>query len=130
MTALVLVLPVLPGRQEAWRRMRQELLGSRLPDYEAAQRRQSITRELAWLGPTPGGELAILYLEIDHPEWLTTGAAGDGPFECWLHRQWIEVHGPDVDVARRCAVHPPLFVWAGGPLVTQEGMVQPMREYT
>jgi hypothetical protein len=85
MGTLVLVALIPPGQDEAWRRVCQELLGSRRPAYEESRRRLGVRRERSWLARTAWGDLAIICVEAGEgaafaPEWLATSAA----FEPWL----------------------------------------------
>src|SRR5947209_6288030 len=45
---LAFALPILPGKQEAWRRFCQELLESRFCEYQESRQRLGITREVTW----------------------------------------------------------------------------------
>jgi hypothetical protein len=85
MGTLVLVTPIAPGEDEAWRRLCQELLGSRRAAYEESRRRLGARRERSWLARTAWGDLAIICVEAGEgaafaPDGLATRAA----FEPWL----------------------------------------------
>ena len=100
MAVLAFALPILPGKQEAWRRFCQELLESRYCEYEESRLRLGITSEITWFAQTAQGEMAIVCLEADHPEQVIPGLAGsDQPFDGWLRQQLLDLHG--VDVAKR-----------------------------
>ena len=45
MVLLKLAIPILPGRQEAWRRFAQELQGSRRSEHADSRQRLGITGE-------------------------------------------------------------------------------------
>ncbi len=95
--ALVLACPLLPGQQEAWRRFTQEMLGARRDEHEESRRRLGITRELAWLLPTPCGDLVIVYLEAAEPaQVLPALAASALPYDRWFRRQVRDFHGLDL----------------------------------
>lgn len=97
MASLRLVLPILPGKEEAWRRLYQELSGSRRPEYEESRRRLGITRECVWVSQILQGEIAIVHLEAKEPEQVFQQlAASDLPFDRWFRQQLQEVHGLDV----------------------------------
>ena len=97
MTAMTLVWPILPGKQEAWRRFCQTLLVGRSCEYAESRRRLGITKELIWLAQTPHGDLAVVYLEAPDPEHvLVQLGASDLPFDRWLRKQWRELHGLDL----------------------------------
>ncbi len=97
MASLRLVLPILPGKEEAWRRLYQELSGSRRPEYEESRRRLGITRECVWVAQILQGEIAIVYLEAEElAQVILQLAASDLPFDRWFRQQLQEVHGLDV----------------------------------
>src|SRR5579872_5040188 len=68
MTILTVVLPLLPGKQEAWRQFCQILQGSRRSDYDAWRERMGITKQAVWLSQTSQGDLVRIHLEMEHPE--------------------------------------------------------------
>jgi hypothetical protein len=111
-SALACVLPILPGKQEAWRRFCQELAGSRHCEYELSRQQLGITKEGIWFAQMPQGEMAIVYLEIEYPELVISRLATSGlPFDRWFRSQLLELHGLDV-------LHPPskpcsevIFIW-------------------
>lgn len=97
MASLRLVLPLLPGKEEAWRRLYQELSGSRCPEHEESRRRLGITRECVWVAQILQGEIAIVHLEAKEPERVFQQlAASDLPFDRWFRQQLMEFHGFDV----------------------------------
>ena len=115
MTPLVCILPILPGKQEEWRRFCQELQGSRRCQYKESRQRLGITKELVWLHSslrTLQGEMVIVSLEAEHPEVLLPQLVASGlPFDRWFRQQLLELHGLDItEVLSR----PPaelVFVW-------------------
>lgn len=97
MAVLALALPILAGKQEAWRRFCQELQESRYSEYEAARRRLGISREITWFAQTAQGEMALVYIEAAQPERVfAVLAASDLPFDEWFRQQLLEIHGFDV----------------------------------
>jgi hypothetical protein len=97
MAVLALALPILAGKQEAWRRFCQELQESRYSEYEAARRRLGISREVTWFARTAQGEMALVYMEVAQPERVFAAlAASNLPFDEWFRRQLVEIHGFDV----------------------------------
>ena len=97
MAVLAFALPILPGKQEAWRRFCQELLESRRCEYEESRRHLGISREVTWFAQTAQGEMAIVSMEGDHPEQvLLTLATSELPFDDWLRQQLVELHGLEV----------------------------------
>ena len=68
MVLLKLAMPILPGRQEAWRRFAQELQGSRRSEHAEFSQRLGITGEQVWLRQAPGEDIAIFCLQAEEPE--------------------------------------------------------------
>ena len=97
---------VLPGKEEPWRCFVQELLGSRLEEYEELSRRLGVSGETVWLMRSPGGEMAIAYLEAEEPERIVALlAASREPFDLWFKGRLLELHGCDLKTLRH---HAPL----------------------
>src|SRR4051794_14035245 len=97
MAVVVFALPILPGKQEAWRRYMQELLGRRRGEFEASRRTLSICRERGWLTQSGGADLVIGYVEAEDLDQLLAGLqTPDRPFERWYRRQLLDLHGLDL----------------------------------
>lgn len=97
MRAITFALPILPGKQEAWRRCLQEMLDVYRSDYEAFRRRLAMTKVSVWLTEMPGGNMVIVHIEAEEPETILPKlAASDLPFDRWLRQQVLELHGLDV----------------------------------
>jgi hypothetical protein len=92
--AITYVWPILPGKQEAWRRLYQVLVGRHSREYAESRTRLGITREQIWLAQTPQSDLAIMHLELQHPEDILVRLSGSAlPFDRWLCKQLLELHG-------------------------------------
>ena len=112
MAVLAFALPILPGKQEAWRRFCQELLESRYCEYEESRRLLGIAREITWFAQTVQGEMAIVCLEVDHPEQVIPGlAASVLPFDNWLRQQLLELHGFDVTKRPHGLIQELIYTW-------------------
>lgn len=112
MAVLAFALPILPGKQEAWRRFCQELLESRSDEYKESRRRLGISREVTWFAQTAQGEMALIYMEADHPEQVFSALAASGlPFDDWLRQQLVELHGFEVAKRPRGLVCELIFSW-------------------
>ncbi len=97
MPNFVVALPVLPGKEEPWRRFAQELLGSRLREYEGFRERLGLRNESVRLAYSPRQEMAVAHLEIEDPEqvlWLLT--TSEEPFDVWFKQKLAEFHGCDL----------------------------------
>jgi len=109
---ITFVWPILPGQQEAWRRFCQVLVGRHSGEYAESRRRLSITKELIWLAQTPWGDLAIMYLEAQHPEdILAQLGASDLPFDRWLRKQLLELHGVNLPQPRSYPASELVLAW-------------------
>lgn len=85
---VMLAAPILPGRAEAWRRLCQELAGSRANAFTAAASRAGARSLRAWVLPGTRGEIALIWLDAAHPAAaLADLAAPSTPFERWLCEQ-------------------------------------------
>jgi hypothetical protein len=97
MAALAMVLPILPGKTESWRRGVTEMAGPRRPEFGTARRRQTVTRQRGWLQQTPQGDMEILYFEVDDPARLFQDVAtSQEPFDRWLRQFVLEHCGLDL----------------------------------
>lgn len=100
-TKLTLVLPILPGQSEPYRRFLQELKESRYADFRAACGRWGIRSAKVWLAPAPptagpgAGDLSVIQL-------CPTGNCADIgerfgrsqlPFDLWFKERVRELHG-------------------------------------
>ena len=97
-TPLTLVLPLLPGQSEAWRRFLQELQASRRADFDAAYGRWGLRSLALWLAPGRPGDLVVVQVEL-------AGALADAeerfarsqqPFDQWITERARELHGVDL----------------------------------
>ena len=105
MPAMILSAPLLPGKEEEWRRFVQEVIEERLSEYERLRQRLDIRNESVWLARTNLGETVIVHLEADVPELIApTLATSTDPFDVWLKERLLEFHGHAlVRVPRRAA---------------------------
>ena len=94
MPSIVLTLPIMAGKVEAWRRFCQEMSGSRLQMYEASRRRLGITHERLALVETAFGSVTVTTLEAqDVGQALGQIITSVLPFDCWYREQVQELHG-------------------------------------
>lgn len=88
--------PILPGKEERWRRFLQELEGSRRKEYEGLRRRLGIRRQRVWVVRTPRVEIAVSYLECEKSRSIAARlTASTHPFDVWLKGKLSEFHGCD-----------------------------------
>ncbi len=113
MDNVILAAPLLPDKAEAWRRFCQEMMGRRRQQYERSRRRLNITRETAWLAPTPHGQIAVIAITAPDPaETLEKLATSQQPFDCWFRRNVLEIHGLDLSYPADGRPDKPIFQWS------------------
>ena len=94
MSGYALTLPIDASRVEAWRRLCQELSGSRRHHYEASRRRLGIKRESFALVEDTFGATAVATLEADDMDLALAGIiSSDLPFESWFRERLQALHG-------------------------------------
>ena len=94
---MTLIIPILPGKAEAWRRFGQELEGSRRADFAAWCSQCGLHLTNWHLYDTPGGAIVFLQLQIaDVVQTLTAFTAGEMSFQAWLQEQLLTLHGLDL----------------------------------
>jgi hypothetical protein len=104
-------------QEEPWRRLLQELSGSRFEEYAKSRRRLGIFEESVWFAPKPsGGGVAVVYLEAEDTERVLHEivaqlAASETSFDSWLRRQMHELFGCDFAQLPLPARGELLFVW-------------------
>jgi hypothetical protein len=87
--------PLLPGQAEADRiALASCQAGARKEAHQDARRRAGIIREAVWIQPTPGGDVAVVYLEADDlAAAFTTWGTSAEPFDRWFRGHVRQVHG-------------------------------------
>lgn len=94
---VTVVIPILPGKAEAWRRFRQELDGSRHSAFAEWCDRLGLNLRQIWLNDTPGGAVVVLNLDVaDQEAALAQVADATQPFDRWLRDQVLALHGLDL----------------------------------
>jgi hypothetical protein len=95
MPAIAFAAPLLPGKTETDRlAMESCWRGERREAYQDARRRAGITKESVWLQPTPGGDLAVVYMEADDlGVAMAVLGSSQEPFDRWFRQHIHDVHG-------------------------------------
>jgi hypothetical protein len=98
MQSIAFAAPMLPGKTEVDRTaMRSCAEGERKVDHQASRARHGIEREAVWIQQTPGGDMAVVYLEADDLQAAFAGlASSQDPFDQWFRDIVREVHGIDL----------------------------------
>lgn len=112
MSEQILVLPLLPGRQEAWRRLCQSLDGSRATEFGHLLERHGIGRGSAWVAQTDARHVALLTLDGPSRAALLDALTGStDPFERWLRGELGLLSGIDLSRPPPTLLAEPLAVW-------------------
>lgn len=94
MRAIIFPLPILPGKQEAWRRCLRELQEVYRSDYEALQQRLSVRSVALWMTEMPHSNIVIVQIEAEELEALLPNlVASELPLAGWLRQRVLELHG-------------------------------------
>jgi hypothetical protein len=116
MPAMIFVAPLVPGKEEEWRRFVQEVVEERLQGYEQLRQRLGIRNESVWLARTTMGESVIAYLEVEAPEGLAPALASSrAPFDLWVKERLQEFHGHAFVHAPRRAATELIFAYPEVP---------------
>jgi hypothetical protein len=108
MPTAVLVLPILPDREEDWRRFAQDLLGDRLGEYEDLGRRLGIRGVRVYLARASRREVILAYVEAEDPEEAFRRlVASEDPFAGWFKEKIAQLDG--YDLRRRVGASPELI---------------------
>jgi hypothetical protein len=103
--SVVVALPILPGKEEEWRRFAQELEETHAREYEDLRDRLGIRAGSVSLVWTPRSEMALVRAEVEDPEAvLGTLRASKEPFDAFFKEKVLELHGYDLDrpPSRQC----------------------------
>jgi hypothetical protein len=93
MPTAILLLPILPDREEEWRRFAQDLLGDRLSEYEGLGRRLGVRGVKVYLARTSRREVILGYVESEDPEEAFRRlVASEEPFAEWFKEKLAELN--------------------------------------
>jgi hypothetical protein len=98
MQSVAFVVPLLPGTEEEDRtEMNSCWRGDRMESHHEARAALGVTRESVWAQDTPGGKVAVVYLEAEDLGRAFQGmATSDHPFDAWFRAHCLKVHGLDL----------------------------------
>lgn len=93
---MLVVAPVLPGKEERWAELMQDVTQSHRDEFYALLKQGGVERVRAWSVPTPQGTLAVVLHEGPNPEaWMPTAMEASGPVAERFREMIAEVHGMD-----------------------------------
>ena len=85
---VLLAAPLLPGKDEAWRRFTQEMAGWQGCAYVLSRRALGITAEWLWLTPAGSVNVAVIAVMAAQPERILGEMVGsERPFDRWFCQQ-------------------------------------------
>ncbi len=80
--------PILPGKTEAARNFAKEVMGPRRKEMDESRKSKELTKEMAWINPTPMGDILVVYLEGNDPVKANQMfAESKTPFDVWFKQQ-------------------------------------------
>jgi hypothetical protein len=94
---ITVVLPILPGKSEAWRRFMQALQGTRRDEFADWCTRMQVRVAEIWLHELLGGTAVVFQLHIAQPDTVVTQWMQPArPFDRWLDEQILFLIGLDL----------------------------------
>lgn len=113
MAQLQIVCSLQSGTQERWRRLAQEVAGSRREQCEAFCRRAGITQVQVWVVQLRRGELLLIVLHTQEPQQaLLELTLSLQPFERWLREQFQFLLGWNSQEVLSGQHHDLIFSWS------------------
>jgi len=114
MAQLQIVCPLRPGTQERWRRLAQELAGSRREQCEAFCQHMGITQMQVWVVQLSRSELLFMTLHTQEPQQtLLELATSESAFDRWLREQFQLLLGWNLQEVLPDQYHDLIFTWSG-----------------
>ncbi len=115
MAQLQIVCPLRPGTQERWRRLAQEVAGSRREQFEACCREAGIIQVQVWVVQLQRGELLLMTLQTQEPQQTVLELATSArPFDRWLREQFQLLLGWNLQEVLTSQHHDLIFTWSDG----------------
>jgi len=115
MAQLQIFCPLRSGTQERWRRLAQEVAGSRREQFEAFCREAGIIQVQVWVVQMQRGELLLMTLQTQEPQLaLAELAISARPFDRWLREQFQLLLGWNLQEVLPRQHHDLIFSWSDG----------------
>jgi hypothetical protein len=98
MQCIAFAAPILPGQTESDRAAMESVAhGERKAAHASSRKRHGVTREAVWIQQTPGGDVAVVYLEADDLQAAFAGiGSSQDPFDVWFRGMVRDAHGIDL----------------------------------
>jgi hypothetical protein len=99
MALMAVAFPIVPGKNDDWRKFIGELNGARRAEFVASRKAMGV-RERTFLQPTPMGDMVIVTLEGDDPgKSFGRFVSSTDAFTLWFLGRVKEIHGVDLTQA-------------------------------
>jgi hypothetical protein len=106
MTEAAIVMPIAPGKTEAWKAALQELTGPRYDEYETSRRRFGLTAQTTFLQRTPMGDLAVIHMTgPDVHDSFHRMSKSQDPWDVKWRDLTLDLHGVDFAKGERVLPH-------------------------
>lgn len=98
MADVLIVLPVVTGKSEEWRRFAQQVQGSRLTEFTETIRDLGLESLSVWLADTRVGHIAVAHLTAtrDPADMQDDLMKSQQPFSVWFKERVHVLHGVDL----------------------------------
>lgn len=98
MASTIILVPIQPGKVDAWKAFVAEAHGSRSAERDASRQRAGVTHEVLSLAQTPQGDFALIFREADdieraHGAFLTS----NDPYDAWFRDSVSDLYGTTAD---------------------------------
>ena len=88
--------PVLKGKEDLAKKFADEIAGPRKGDFDAMQKKSSVTRETWTLQETPMGSFVLVWFEGDVEAAFADMATSDDEIAKWMRDRIQELTGVDM----------------------------------
>ena len=100
MAAFAFALPILPGQEDAVKRMGEVVSGELRKEYEESRERLGISEEKVWIQRTPIGQAMIVYWETEDPQRTLRQLADSQDEVDNKFRQMVKNAAPAIDLSK------------------------------
>lgn len=115
MSGNVMILPIVPGKVDAWKAFVAQLNGPRAAEFADFNRRYGLTDHRVWHQITPEGDHVAVVL-VDGPavsELMNRLQASEHPFDRWFLDRAVEAHALDLASGPLSPPAEQLISWSG-----------------
>ncbi len=93
-----LVVPLLPGKEEALRAFYREVNGARQEEFDRSEQRLGITKEIAWRAEIDAGSVTVVYIESENFEQaFSQFVQSQDEFDLWFKERVLHLSGLDLN---------------------------------